>query len=74
MKFRNYILGELHSCHTGASSMKSLARSYFWWPAMDKEIENITQNCNECLNIRQNQFYLRGNGHKDHGLEFIAIF
>jgi hypothetical protein len=54
MKFRNYILGELHSCHTGASSMKSLARSYFWWPAMDKEIENITQNCNECLNIRQN--------------------
>ncbi|XP_060882065.1 uncharacterized protein K02A2.6-like [Metopolophium dirhodum] len=38
----------------GSSSMKSLARSYFWWPGMDKEIENITQNCDNCLNVRQN--------------------
>lgn len=53
-KFRNNILKELHSCHMGASSMKSLARSYFWWPGMDKEIENITHNCENCLNVRQN--------------------
>jgi len=53
-KFRNNILSELHSCHMGSSSMKSLARSYFWWPGMDKEIENITQNCDNCLNVRQN--------------------
>lgn len=29
-----------------SSSMKSLSRSYFWWPGMDKEIENITHNYN----------------------------
>ncbi|XP_008182642.1 uncharacterized protein K02A2.6-like [Acyrthosiphon pisum] len=53
-KFRNNILSELHSCHMGSSRMKSLARSYFWWPGMDKEIENITQNCDNFLNVRQN--------------------
>lgn len=36
------------------SSMKSIKRSYFWWPSIDKEIEDMTRNCNECINARPN--------------------
>ena len=35
----------LHSTHPGISCMKSLARSYVWWPGMDAEIENHVKNC-----------------------------
>ncbi|KAL4097697.1 hypothetical protein QTP88_022428 [Uroleucon formosanum] len=51
-KFFKSILTELHSCHIGMSSIKSVARSYFWWPNIDKEIEDMTRNCNECINAR----------------------
>jgi len=29
--------------------MKALARSYFWWPGLDRDIEEITKTCKECL-------------------------
>lgn len=38
----------------GSSSMKNLERTYFWWSAMDKEIKIIKQNCDNCLDVRQN--------------------
>ena len=47
------LLNELHSQHTGASKMKELARSYFWWPNLDKEIDNTSNSCPECLKIRK---------------------
>jgi len=25
--------------------MKSIARSYFWWPVLDKELEEKAQSC-----------------------------
>ena len=28
--------------------MKSLAHSYFWWPHLDSQIEDISHNCVEC--------------------------
>ena len=28
--------------------MKNLARSYIWWPGIDKDIENIVTHCNNC--------------------------
>ncbi|CAK1591364.1 unnamed protein product [Parnassius mnemosyne] len=34
--------------------MKEIARSYFWWPDMDKEIEIITKNCIICLQNHKN--------------------
>ena len=46
------ILHELHSCHTGICKMKELARSYFWWPSLDKDIEVLVNSCSECLPVR----------------------
>ena len=28
--------------------MKSLARCYFWWPGLDKAIEDLVKKCKEC--------------------------
>ena len=51
-KHRSQILKELHKDHPGCSRMKSLARSYIWWPGMDKDIENIAKACIPCQNHR----------------------
>lgn len=34
--------------------MKSVARSYVWWPGIDKELELITKKCQVCLENRDN--------------------
>lgn len=76
-KFQNKILSELHLCHMISSSMKCLERSYVWWQGKDKEIENINQNCDNCLKVRQNppkSIHLLGNGQKSHELDCIEIF
>lgn len=46
------ILTELHDGHIGMSRMKSLARSYFWWPRLDQDIESLVRSCNACLHTR----------------------
>lgn len=46
---RDKLLNELHSIHMGIVKMKSLARSYMWWPLMDKQIESIAKSCKLCL-------------------------
>ena len=46
------MLTELHEGHIGMSRMKSLARSIFWWPNLDKNIESLSRNCHTCLNMR----------------------
>ena len=39
---------ELHESHPGTSRMKSLARSYVWWPGMDMDLEKKVCNYVEC--------------------------
>lgn len=51
---RQLVLKELHFSHFGVSRMKALARAYVWWPHMDKEIEEITKDCKQCLQTRKN--------------------
>lgn len=43
------ILLELHSTHQGIIKMKSVARSYVWWPRLNKDIENEAKTCILCL-------------------------
>ena len=50
---RKQCLNELHSTHFGAMKMKSLARSYFWWPRMDQEIESLSNKCDVCCQFRK---------------------
>lgn len=42
------ILLLLHSDHPGESRMKSLARSFVWWPGMDQDIETMVKACSIC--------------------------
>ena len=49
---RNKVLQELHEGHPGASRMKSLARSFVWWPGMDKDIEEQVKSCDPCQRSR----------------------
>ena len=47
-KNQQRLLKELHRDHPGGSRMKSLARSFIWWPGMDNDIENLAKACKEC--------------------------
>ena len=50
---QQYLLDSLHDSHSGVSRMKSYARSYFWWPGLDQDIENVAQGCQSCLENRK---------------------
>ncbi len=45
---RAQIMEELHETHPGGSRMKSLARSYVWWPGLDQDLENKVKACTHC--------------------------
>lgn len=50
---REKVLQLLHNEHPGIVRMKHLARGYFWFPKMDKEIENYVNKCIPCQLTRQ---------------------
>ncbi|XP_049867459.1 uncharacterized protein K02A2.6-like isoform X1 [Pectinophora gossypiella] len=51
---RESVLSELHESHFGIVRMKQQARSFFWFPNLDTEIEKITTNCIICLSNHKN--------------------
>uniref|UniRef100_A0A3Q2EGN4 Gypsy retrotransposon integrase-like protein 1 n=1 Tax=Cyprinodon variegatus TaxID=28743 RepID=A0A3Q2EGN4_CYPVA len=51
-KLRDQLISELHEHHWGIVKMKSLARSLFWWPAVDECIEQEVSECTICQKQR----------------------
>ncbi|XP_055017905.1 LOW QUALITY PROTEIN: uncharacterized protein K02A2.6-like [Boleophthalmus pectinirostris] len=49
---REALLGQLHHGHPGITRMKALARSYFWWPKLDADIESVVKRCSTCQEHR----------------------
>ena len=47
-KLRPQVLEELRQGHMGVAKMKALARSYIWWPNIDKEIKLTVKSCSGC--------------------------
>ncbi|XP_015267171.1 PREDICTED: uncharacterized protein K02A2.6-like [Gekko japonicus] len=46
--FWEWVLAALHEAHPGVMRMKALARSYVWWPGMDRDIEDVVKRCQPC--------------------------
>ena len=46
--FQTQLLAELHANHLGMSRMKSLVRSYIWWPQLNSAIEDMAHSCTQC--------------------------
>jgi hypothetical protein len=51
-KLQSCILDELHEGHPGMSRMKSLGRSFVWWPGFDADVEDRVRSCNACINVQ----------------------
>lgn len=47
-KVTRLLLDELHGSHLGIIEMKSIANSYFWWPSLDQDIEQLASSCKIC--------------------------
>ncbi|XP_054828347.1 uncharacterized protein K02A2.6-like [Eublepharis macularius] len=47
-KLRQQVLEALHNGHPGIVHMKAMARSYVWWPGMDRAIEEWVRTCQPC--------------------------
>ncbi|XP_055589955.1 uncharacterized protein K02A2.6-like [Uranotaenia lowii] len=47
-KFRKQILNQFHRGHPGMVRMKSIARSFVYWPGIDKDIEDFIRRCTPC--------------------------
>ena len=52
-KQQKRLLHELHQTHFGIVKMKEVARQYFWWPQISKQIEEIVQSCDGCRKYRK---------------------
>lgn len=53
-RFRETLLEEMHTTHVGVVKLKSIARSYFWWPKIDADIEHFVKNCEICRSNQNN--------------------
>ncbi|KAI2646044.1 hypothetical protein H4Q32_028458 [Labeo rohita] len=48
---RTRVLEELYVGHLGVVKMKSLARSFVWWPGIDQQIEQLAMHCSGCQHV-----------------------
>lgn len=50
-QLRPRVLRQLHTGHLGIVRMKALARSYAYWPGIDKDIEDTVRRCSKCSSV-----------------------
>ena len=55
-ELRKKLLDTLHFGHAGATKMTAEAK-IFWWPNMQKEIEDKAKNCVACMSSGKNLQY-----------------
>jgi len=46
------MLKQFHESHFGITKLKQLARSYFWYPNMNQDLENLVKSCEICMSFR----------------------
>ena len=52
-QLQDKVLDEIHEGHPGISRMKSFARSYVWWPALNTDLEAKVRSCVVCQKNRK---------------------
>jgi hypothetical protein len=45
---RKRVVDMVHEAHPGIVRMKTFARSYVWWPKLDRDLENMVKECETC--------------------------
>jgi len=45
---RKELIEMAHHCHPGITKTKTILRSQYWWPGMDKDTEEAVKNCIFC--------------------------
>lgn len=55
LSLRAGILTKLHSGHQGIVKTTRRARESVWWPAINKEIKDMVENCNSCIKFQRLQ-------------------
>lgn len=55
LSFRTAVLKMLHSSHVGMAGMKNVARSYIYWPGIDRDIEQLAKTCLACNKFATSQ-------------------
>ena len=50
--YRERLMDDLHETHPGICRMKSIARSYLWWPCLDQDIVDRVGECEACQAAR----------------------
>ena len=51
-QLRRRVLQMLHEEHLGIVKMKQLARTYCWWPNIDKHIMDLIRSCSICSKLQ----------------------
>ncbi|XP_062551039.1 uncharacterized protein K02A2.6-like [Armigeres subalbatus] len=45
------VIQQLHRGHPGIDRMRSLARSYVYWPNIDEQITDLVRTCQQCASV-----------------------